>query len=120
LAVNADGTQLRFTPAAEKGFNLTLARQVGNQARAIAISGVGGEPAADVDITVSPELSLTRIGNRGAARNVEVRAFAIDRKNNTPINKQFAGVNLAAQNDLVVAVQDWGTLDASVQTVSFQ
>jgi hypothetical protein len=119
LSVSADGTQLRFTPAAEKTFNLTLSRQVGAQARAIAIRGAGGGPAADVDITISPELSLARIGNRGAARNVEVRAFAIDRNSNTPLNKQFAAVNLPSKHDLMVAVQDWATLDASVQTLSF-
>jgi hypothetical protein len=120
LSVSADGTQLRFTPAAEKTFHLTLARQVGDQARAIAIRGAGGGPAADVDITISPELSLTRVGNRGAARNVEVRAFVLDRASNVPINKQFANVNLPSQNDLMVAVQNWTTLDASVQALSFE
>ena len=61
LAMSADGTQIRFTPAADKGFELTLARQVGGQARAFAIRGVGGGPAAEVDITLSPELSLTAV-----------------------------------------------------------
>jgi IPT/TIG domain len=120
LAVSADGTQLRFTPAAEKTFHLTLARQVGDQARAIAIRGAGGGPAADVDITISPELSVARVGNRGAARNIEVRAFAIDRKTNTPLNRKFDSVNLPAKHDLMVAVQNWTTLDASVQTLSFE
>jgi len=119
LAVSADGTQLRFTPAVDKTFHLTIARQVGNQARAIAIRGMGGGPVAEVDITLSPELSLTRIGNRGATRNVEVRAFVLDRANNTPINKQFTNVIFPANNDLMVTVQDWATLDAKVQTLSF-
>lgn len=120
LSVSADGTQLRFTPAAEKTFNLTLARQVGDQARAIAIRGAGGGPAAEVDVTLSPELSLVRVGNRGGARNIEVRAFALNRTTNTPINKQFAAVNVPTKHDLMVAVQDWATLNASVQTLSFE
>lgn len=120
LAMSADGTQLRFTPAADKAFQLTLSRQVGGQARAFAIRGVGGGPAAEVDITMSPELSLLRVGNRGGARNVEVRALAIDRATNTPLRKQFSNVNLPSAHDLVVAVPDWTTLNAEVQTLSFE
>jgi hypothetical protein len=120
LSVSADGTQMRFTPASEKNFHLTIARQIGDQARAIAIRGVGGGPLADVDITISPELSLLRIGNRGATRDVEVRAFAIVRQNNTPLNKHFASVLLPANHDLIVTVQDWATLDANVQALSFE
>lgn len=117
LSMNPDQTQLRFTPAAEKTFTLTIARQVGDQARAIAIRGAGGGPAADVDITTSPDLSFAHLGNRGAARNVEVQAFVIDRKNNKTLNKQFAAVNLPAESELKVEVQNWKTVDASVQTL---
>ena len=60
LAVSADANQVRFTPAAEKSFGLTLSRMVGTQARAISIAGTGGGPAADVDVTLSPDLSLLR------------------------------------------------------------
>lgn len=119
LSVSADGTQVRFAPAVEKTFDLALARQVGDQVRALAIRGVGGGPAAELDITISPELSLTRVGNRGAARNVEVRAFVIDRKTNMPVNKVIPGVSLPSRSDLVVAMQDWTTLDVSVQAMSF-
>lgn len=120
LSVSADGTQLRFTPAVEKIFNLTMARLVGDQVRAVAISGIGGGPAASVDITISPELSLVRVGNRGVDRTVEVRAFTLNRANNNPFNKQFTGVSLPTNNDLMIAVQDWTTLNASVQTLSFE
>lgn len=116
LSVSADQTQLRFTPGAEKTFNLTIARRVGDQARAIAIRGAGGGPA-DVDITTSPELSFAHLGNRGAACNVEVQAFVIDRKNTKTLNKQFAAVNLPSKSELEVEVQDWNTFDASVQTL---
>ncbi len=117
LSVSADQTKLRFTPAVEKTFNLTIARWVCDQARAIAIRGAGGGPAADVEITTSPELAFAHLGNRGASRNVEVQAFMIDRKNNKTLNKQFAAVNLPSNGALKFAVQNWQTVDASVQTV---
>jgi hypothetical protein len=120
LAVSADSNQIRFTPAAEKSFALTLCRQVGTQARALAITGAGGGPAADVDVTLSPDLSLMRLGNRGAARSVSVRAFSIDRATNSPANRQFAALNLPANHDLTVAVSNWANLDAAVETLAFQ
>lgn len=120
LAMNADGTQIRFTPGGAKTFSLTIARQVGTQARAIALSGVTGAPGEEVDITLSPELSLVRIGNRGVAESLEVRAFSIDRQTNRPLNRKFTGVAVPSQHDLVVAVPDWETLDVSVEALSFE
>ena len=98
---------------------MTISRQVGTQARAVAVRGIGGGPGADVDITISPELSLVRIGNRGASRNVEVRVFVIDQLTNSPLNRQYSAVNLANNHDLMVSIEDWDTLDADVQTLSF-
>jgi hypothetical protein len=112
--------QIRFTPVAEKSFALTLCRQVGTQARALAITGARGAPAADVDVTLSPDLSLMRLGNRGAARSVSVRAFSIDRTTNSPANRQFAALNLPANHDLTVAVSNWANLDAAVETLAFK
>lgn len=120
LAVSADSNQIRFTPAGEKTFALTLSRQIGSQARALAITGAGGGPAADVDVSLSPDLSLMRLGNRGAARSINVRAFSIDRATNSPANRQFAALNLPANHDLTVAVTNWANLDASVEALAFQ
>jgi hypothetical protein len=120
LAVSADGNQVRFTPAAEKTFALSIGRTVGTQARALAITGAGGAPAADVDVALSPDLSLLRLGNRGAARSVQVRAFSIDRTTNAPANRQFAALNLPANHDLTVAVTNWANLDAAVETLAFR
>ena len=117
LSVSADQTQLRFTPAVEKTFNLTIARQVGDQVRAIAIRGAGGGPAAGVAITTSPELSFAHLGNSGAARNIEVQAFVIDPKNNKTLNKQFGAINLLSQSELKLEIKDWNTVDANVQTL---
>jgi hypothetical protein len=119
LSMTPDQTQLRFTPGTEKTFNLTIARRVGDQARAIAIRGAGGGPAADVELTTSPQLSFANLSNPGAARNVEVEAFAIDR-NNKLLNKQLAAVNLTSKSELKVEVQNWEALDANVQTLKSQ
>jgi concanavalin A-like lectin/glucanase superfamily protein/IPT/TIG domain-containing protein len=119
LAVSADANQVRFTPAAEKTFALTLGRTVGTEARALAIQGAGGGPAADVDVALSPDLSLVRVGNRGAARSITVRGFSVNRATNTPANRQFAAVNLPANHDLTIAVTNWTNLDASVEALPF-
>ncbi len=119
LSISSDATQFRFTPAAEKSFSLSIARMVGTQARAVAITGVGGGPGSDVDITLSPELNLLRIGNRGAARNLEARALAVN-KGGQPVNKKLAAVAVPPAHDLAVTVTDWTTLDLQAQAVPFE
>ena len=120
LAVSADGTQVRFAPAADKTFNLTICRHVDGQARALAITGAGAAPGAEIDLTVSPDLSLVRMGNRSSARTVDVRAFAVDKVTKTPQNQSATGVNLPTAHDLVVAVPDWSKISLAVQAVSFE
>ena len=116
LAVSADQTHVRFTPAVEKTFSVTMARQVGDQARAIALRGVGGGPATEVALTTSPALAFVHLSNPGAARHVEVQAFMFDRKTNKRLNKPFAAINVPSNSALKVEVQNWQTVDASVQT----
>jgi hypothetical protein len=65
-------------------------------------------------------LSVVRVGNRGAARTMEVRAFTVDRATNAPLRKQLPGISVPAQHDLVVAVPDWGTLDVNAQALAFE
>ena len=77
MAISADATQLRSTPAADKTFALSIARVVENQARALSVTGVGGGPTDNVDITISPELSVVRVGNRGATRNLRLKAVSV-------------------------------------------
>jgi hypothetical protein len=118
LSMSADQTHFRFTPAVEKTFNMAMARLSGDQTRAIALRGVGGGPAAEIDITTSEELTFVHLGNRGVARNVEVQAFVIDGQSNQTINKQLATVNVPSQSRLTVEVQDWKTVAASVLTLN--
>lgn len=120
LSTSADGTQIRFEPEREKSFTLTLSCQVGKQSRAISISGVGGGPQAGVDITLSPELSLTRVGNRGGARQLQVKAFSFDENGRKVSNSTVGTVAVGTMQDVVVAVQDWKTLVAVVDTVDIK
>jgi hypothetical protein len=119
VSISSDATQVRFTPAAEKSFSLSVARMVGTQARAVAITGVGGGPGNDVDITLSPEMHVLRVGNRGANRNMEVRALGVS-KGGQPIDKKLDAVAVPAANDLTVTVTDWNAVDLQVQAVPFQ
>lgn len=116
--MSGDATQVRFTPAVEKSFSLSIARIVNNQARALSISGVGGSPGNDVDITLSPDLSLVRVGNRGAARNLTVKALSVDR-GGQPVDRNLPSVAVPKSSDLAVTVTDWRTLDLQAQAVPF-
>jgi hypothetical protein len=116
LSVSPDQTQLRFTPAAEKAFSLTIARRVGDQARAIAIRGAGGGPAAGVDLTTSPDLAFAELGNHGAMRHVEVQGLVVDAKTHKSQNRQLAAVNLSPGSALKLDLRNWATLEARLQT----
>ena len=119
VGISADATQIRFTPAAEKSFALSVARIVNNQARALSITGVGAAPGNDLDITLSPELNLVRIGNRGVARNLTLKALSVSR-GGQPIDRNLPAIAVPPSHDLAVTVTDWGTLDLQAQAVAFQ
>ncbi|WP_343703916.1 IPT/TIG domain-containing protein [Chitinophaga sp.] len=118
LMMNADASQVRFAPHAEKEFTVTFSKLVGNQVRSLAISGVGGGPATEADITVAPDLSLFRLGNRSSLKNVEVKAFSVNKTANTPVNKKVS-LQLPVNHDLVVSVSDWNTVDLQAETLGF-
>lgn len=120
LSVNADGSQIRFTPGVDKTFKLTLGRVAGPSVRGIRVTGIGGGPAADVDITTSPELSVVRVGNRGTATTVDVRVFEVNSESLEKAQLEESGVNLPTNHDLVVAVPNWEDLEISVQVISFE
>ena len=119
LAINADGSLIRFTPGAAKSFTLNLAREVGDQVRAVSISGGGVSPLAEMDLTVSPDLSIVRMGNRDAARNVDVRVSAYTKSSGANSTLDRNGVSLETQNDLIVTVTDWDDLTLTVRSLPF-
>jgi Concanavalin A-like lectin/glucanases superfamily/IPT/TIG domain len=119
VAISADANQVRFTPSADKNFSISIARVVNNQARALSISGVGGGPANDLDITLSPELNLVRVGNRGATRNLELKALSVT-KGGQPVNRNLPAIAVPDENDLAITVTDWSALDMQASPVPFQ
>lgn len=119
LGVNADATQVRFTPAADKTFTLSITRVVNGQARAISVAGTGAGPANALDLTVSPDLTVVRLGNRGAVRSLTVKALAVT-KGGQPVNKALAAINVPDANDLAITVADWTAVDVQAVAVPFQ
>ena len=119
LIISSDASQLRFTPHEQKDFTITYSKMIGNQMRALAISGVGAAPGLDVDITVAPDMSFFRLGNRDAAKNITVKAFSVDKVNNLPVNKD-ATKSLPTNHDLVIMVSNWDTIDLNIETISFE
>jgi hypothetical protein len=117
--ISADATQIRFTPAVDKNFSLSVARIVNGQARAFSIAGVGGGPSNDVDITLSPEMNVVRVGNRGVARNLTVTAMAVT-KGGQATNRAPAAVAVPPANDLAITVIDWNAVDVQAQPVPFE
>ena len=119
LAINADGTQIRFTPAAGKSFGLTLGRDVGGEARAIHVSGFAGGPGAEVDVTLSPDLSIVRVGNKGAPTTSAVRVINVNKTTAAHAKLDRGGVNVPTAHDLVVTVTDWADLAMTVRALPF-
>jgi hypothetical protein len=119
LSMNADGSQIRVTPGSGKAFSLQLAREITDEIHTVAISGIGGGPSEEVDVTVSPDLSVVRIGNRSAARTVNVTAFSVNKNTMAHATSNRGGVNLPQDHDLVVTVTDWVDLDLDVQALHF-
>ncbi len=118
LIINTDGSQIRVTPHEEKNFSIVISKLIGDQVRALGINNIGGGPGTDIDITVAPDLSLLRLGNRSNDKNVTVKALSLDKQNNAPVNKSSA-VTLKNNSDLVVTVSDWALLDLGVDIVTF-
>lgn len=120
LAVNADGTTIRFTPGASKSFTLNLAREVGGQARAVTISGIGGGPTTAMDLNLSPDLSVVRVSNTDDNRTVDVQVGQIVKDTGASAKLNRNGVVLPTDHDLVVTVTDWSDLSLTVRTLPFE
>ncbi|MCI5130675.1 MAG: hypothetical protein D3904_03960 [Candidatus Electrothrix sp. EH2] len=119
LIISSDASQLRFTPHEQKDFTITYSKIVDDQVRALAISGIGAAPGLDVDVTVAPDMSFFRLGNRDSVKNVSVKAFSVDKANNLPVNKN-ASKSLPTDHDLIITVTNWNSVDFNIETISFE
>jgi hypothetical protein len=120
LAVNADASQVRFTPATTKNFRFSLAKEIEGQVRAVSVEGVAAGPTAAMDLTVSPDLSVVRAGNQETATNVNVRVTVYNKEggDNTTLDRN--SVNLPTDHDLIVSVTNWQDLALTVRALPFQ
>ncbi|GAA0880491.1 hypothetical protein GCM10009119_34610 [Algoriphagus jejuensis] len=118
LIVNADASLIRFTPQIEKQFTMTFSRMVNNQVRSLSFSGIGGGPTAETDITISPDLSILRLGNRSTLKNVQVKAFTVSRSTNNPITTS-SSIQLPQNHDLIVTVANWNNAQMNLSTLDF-
>ncbi|MDH5302244.1 MAG: IPT/TIG domain-containing protein [Gammaproteobacteria bacterium] len=119
LAVNADASQIRFTPGASKHFRFNLAREVGGQMRAIAVDGVAASATAAMDMTISPDLSVVRVGNQEALTNVNVRVSVYQKDSGANTTLDRNSVSLPTNHDLMVTVTDWDDLALTVRALPF-
>lgn len=119
LAVNADASQIRFTPGATKNFRFNLAREVDGQVRAVSVEGVAASPMAAMDMTISPDLSVVRVGNQEAATNVNVRVTVYQKEGGSNTTLDRNNVNLPTDHDLMVTVTDWDDLALTVRALPF-
>jgi hypothetical protein len=60
-----------------------------------------------------------RVGNRGVARNLTVKALSVS-KGGQPTNKALAAISVAPSADLTVTITDWDAVDLQAQAVPFQ
>ena len=116
VLANADASRIRFVPGDNKTVDLTLGRTVGTTARGVSIDQFAATPTDDLDITATPDLSMVRVSNRGAASTVDVKLLGFDlpTEDRAVIGRS---VDLPSNHDLVIAVTDWDDLvDANVAT----
>ncbi len=119
LSVSSDGSQIRFTPATNKTFRLNIAREVGDQVRAVSIEGGGAGPLTEMDMTISPDLSVIRMGNKEPARNVDIRVTAYNKKSGTNSTNDTNSASLPLDYDLLVSVTNWNDLAVVVRNLPF-
>jgi hypothetical protein len=117
VMTSADAAHVRFAPAVAKGGAFTMARRVSGHARGISVERFSAGPGAELDVTAAPDMSLLRVSNPGAARQVDVKLLDFDPATEARASLARANVEIPAGHDLVVAVTDWASLsDAAVTT----
>jgi hypothetical protein len=118
LLANADGSRVRFIPAAAKTVDVTIGRQVAGHARGISIDRFASSPTSELDVTLSPDLSLVRFANTGPDTTVDVRLLDFRLSNAARLSLERPAVALPTGHDLVVAVTNWPSLNNAAVTTT--
>ncbi len=118
VLANGDGTRIRFVPGNAKTVDLTLGRQVAGHARGVSVERFAATPTSDLDVTISPDLSLVRVANTGADTQVDVKLLDFRLSNSQRASLARPAIQLPADHDLVVAVTNWPSLSDSAVTTT--
>ena len=113
VAANGDGTRVRFVPSQPKTVTFSVSSEFDGQARGIEIAGFDASAIADLDVTVTPDLSLVRIANNGADTTLPVKLLGVTAATETAVTRDVGTVNVPANHDLVVSVTNWSRLNPS-------
>ncbi len=118
VAANADGSRARFIPGQPKTITASVSTEFGGQARGVELQGFQASAIADLDVTVTPDLSLVRIANRGSDVSLPVKLLGVTAESQATVTRDLGSVALPANHDLVVAVGDWAGLPANQVTAT--
>jgi hypothetical protein len=110
VVTSPDGSRVVIVPGSAKSFDVALGRTVEAQRRGIALVGVRGDAASNIDLTVAPDLSVVRFSNAGPAVTVGLRAIGVDGGSGVSAKVSRDGIAVPTGHDLVVAVSDWAKL----------
>jgi hypothetical protein len=83
------------------------------------VEGCGAGPLTEMDMTISPDLSVLRMGNRETARNVDVRVTVYNKSSSANTTLDRNAINLPTEHDLLVTVTDWEDLAVTVRDLPF-
>lgn len=111
LSLSPDQTALRFAPASAKRFDLTVARRVGEEIRAMAIHGIGTDQAAEFRFNTSAEFSFCNLANTGSERKLRVEMLRIDKQGKFSRNLPVTNLNLSASGEVSFDALDWEGMD---------
>ncbi len=113
--MNSDASQVSIAMAEEKPFTFTCSRLVGDQVRALTISGIAAGAGKACEMNVSPELDELDFGNRHGLRNVQIFATTAISTSDKPAEKQIQ-VSLPNDHRLRIKIPDWTNLALQTTT----
>ncbi|WP_298707255.1 IPT/TIG domain-containing protein [Chitinophaga sp.] len=115
VKMNADASQVKIAMQEEQPFSFTFSRLVGDQVRALTISGIASGAGKECEVNVAPELGELRLGNRSGVRNVKIFAASALLTAVKPAEKEVQ-VSIPGNHTLKINIKDWNKLDLQTAT----